>query len=134
REVGGDFSGQDFGRLAVHASERGMGVLNIRVLAAGALGGSIDRAGSNAIARGAEPERDLERARIVADSLEDEPGTLAQQALRFALHAPGISAVLVGFSSRAHVHGAVGAAAMPPLREDSLARLAALHARDFGLD
>lgn len=131
REVSGRFSALDFQRLAVRASERGMGVLNIRVLAAGALGGNVERAGSYALAPGSEPERDLERARIVADTLQDEPGTLVQQALRLALHTPSISGVLVGFSSRAHVDEAVEAAGMPPLSEESLARLDALYARDF---
>ena len=123
------FSTLDYRELARVAADRGMGVLNIRVLAAGAIGGRPVR--GRAISPGSEPERDAGRAARVADALEDEPGTLAQQAIRFALGQPGISGVLVGFSNPEQVDEAVAAATLPPLSERSQARLEALYATDF---
>jgi aryl-alcohol dehydrogenase-like predicted oxidoreductase len=122
----------DYRELAVRASECGMGVLNIRVLAAGALAGQTARAGGPAMSPGSEPDRDLERAALVDAALEGEPGTPAQRAIRFALGRPGISGVLVGFSNAAQVEEAVAASELPAISEAGLARLERLYESDFG--
>ncbi len=129
RPVPPAFSALDYRELARVAAHRGVGVLNIRVLAAGAIGGQPVR--GRAISPGSQPERDAERAARVAVALEGEPGTLAQQAIRFALGQRGISGVLVGFSNPEQVDDAVAAATLPPLGARSQARLEALYATDL---
>jgi L-glyceraldehyde 3-phosphate reductase len=124
------FSAADYRELAASCRQRRIGVLNIRVLAAGALGGQDPRGGF-AMSPGSEPERDARRAELVAAALQGEPGSLAQCAIRYALARPEISAVLVGFSTPEQVDEAVAAAGMGPLSEDSLARLEALYESDF---
>ena len=124
------FSAADYRELALACERNGMGVLNIRVLAAGALGGRLPRGGF-AMSPGSEPERDIRRAELVATALRQEPGTPAQKAIRYALGRPGISGVLVGFSTPEQVDEAVAATAMPPLSEASLDRLEALYESDF---
>jgi L-glyceraldehyde 3-phosphate reductase len=131
RPVPEAFSARDYRELAVRASERGMGVLNIRVLAAGALAGHTARAGGFAMSPGSEPDRDLERAVLVDAAFEGQPGTPAQRAIRFALGQPGISGVLVGTAGAAEVDEAVAAAALPPLSDDAMQRLEALYESDF---
>lgn len=124
------FSAEDYRGLARVASERGMAVLNIRVLAAGALAGQPPRGGF-AMSPGSEPERDAARARRIDEALRGEPGTPAQRAIRFALARPAISAVLVGFSNPEQVDEAAAAVSLPPPRPAALERLEALYANDF---
>jgi L-galactose dehydrogenase/L-glyceraldehyde 3-phosphate reductase len=125
------FSAENYRELARAASERGIGVLNIRVLAAGALGGQPARSGGFAMSPGSEPDRDLGRAALVNEAFEGEPGTPAQRAIRFALGRPGIAGVLVGFSNPDQVDEAVAATELPPLSDGALERLEALYESDF---
>lgn len=132
RPVPHRFSAVDYEELAVRASEQGIGALDIRVLAAGAIAGHTVRAGGRALSVGSEPDRDLERARLVTEAFQGEPGTPVQRAIRFALNQPGLSGVLVGTASAAEVDEAVAAAALPPLSPEAMERLEALYASDFG--
>ena len=125
------WSSEDYRELAVGASERGMGTLNIRVLAAGAVAGHTARAGGRAMSPGSEPDRDIERAGLVDIALEGEPGTPVQRAIRFALGQPGLAGVLVGTADAAEVDEAVAAATLPPLSAEAIQRLEALYESDF---
>ncbi|MEZ4502313.1 MAG: aldo/keto reductase [Dehalococcoidia bacterium] len=125
-------SAYDYGGLLNDAAARGMGVLNIRVLAAGAVAGDARRAGGRPLSPGSDGERDLERAERLRAAWEGEPGSMAQRAIRFALDTPGVSGVLVGFANLAQVDEAIEAASMPPLSEGATRALEALHASDFG--
>lgn len=97
---------QDFGGLVARAAERGVGVINIRVFAAGALAGDVVRhpvagpIGGRPLVAGAAYADDVARsdglARLAAElGLESS----LELALRFAIGAPGISTVLVGLAS-----------------------------------
>jgi aryl-alcohol dehydrogenase-like predicted oxidoreductase len=130
RRIPAAFSAENYRGIAQSCSQRGMGVLNIRVLAAGALGGQSPRGGF-AMSPGSDPERDVRRAQLVADALREEPGSLAQKAIRYALARSEISGVLVGFSTPEQVDEAVAATEMGALSEASLARLEALYGSDF---
>ena len=125
------WTSEDYRELALRAADRGMGTLNIRVLAAGAVAGATTRAGTRAMSPGSEPDRDAARARLVDEALEGEPGMPAQRAIRFALDQPGLSGVLVGTASAAEVEHAVAATALPSLSPAALARLEVLYASDF---
>lgn len=130
REMPEAFSSLDYRGLAVSAASRGMGVLNIRVLAAGVLGGQEPR-GSHEMSPGSPPQLDAERATLVDAALAGEPGTPAQRAIRFGVGQPGISGVLVGFANREQVDEAAGAAELPPLSAEAIGRLEALYESDF---
>ncbi len=104
---------QDFAGLIGAAAASGVGVIAIRVMAAGALsaqGARHANAGDPGpqLAAGAEYGRDVERAaairRLAADLGYDGPMELA---LRFALATPGISTVLVGYSDRQQLEDAL---------------------------
>jgi aryl-alcohol dehydrogenase-like predicted oxidoreductase len=120
---------QDFAGLIGAAAAAGMGVITIRALAAGALLANPRRhpnAGDPGplLARGAEYERDLERAQairaIAAELGYESPLELA---LRFALATPGISTVLVGFSDPGQLEDALRWAARGPLPGDVVRRV-----------
>lgn len=104
---------QDFAGLIGAAAAAGVGVINIRVMAAGALSAQATRhanAGDPGplLAGGAGYRHDLERAaaiRTLAGDLGyDGPMELA---LRFALATPGISTVLVGYSDLTQLEDAL---------------------------
>ncbi len=119
----------DFAGLIGAAAAAGMGVIAIRVMAAGALVARPNRhpnAGDPGalLARGAEYERDLERAQAIRDAAAElgYDGPL-ELALRFALAAPGISTVLVGYSDQMQLDDALRWAGRGPLPGDAVRRV-----------
>jgi len=120
--------GQDFAGLIDHAA--GLGVIAIRVLAAGALSGTAERAPNASAApgaplvRGGEFERDVARARELA-SLAAAWGleSTVELAVRFALAKPGVSTVLVGYSDLQQLDDAIRWAERGPLPADAVARV-----------
>ncbi|MBI4220895.1 MAG: aldo/keto reductase [Chloroflexi bacterium] len=131
RKVGPNFSAQDFRDLIGAAHGKGMGVLNIRVLAAGVIAGRQALAGFGPLSGGNDPESDQRRTRLVEEALAAEKGTMAQKAVRFALSDRRISGVLVGFSEPGHVDDAVTAVDMGPLSDAAIRRLQELWRADF---
>ncbi len=125
-------SAQDFAGLIDRASSARTGVIVIRPLAAGALGGqeqrhpvagdpgtSLDSGGDYATAR--------DRARAVeelARALDLE--SPAELAVRFALAKAGVSTVLVGLSDRVQLQAALRWAERGPLDNEAIERVLAL--------
>lgn len=123
---------QDFAGLIDAAASAGLGVIAIRVMAAGALSAQPGRhmnAGDpgSQLAAGAGYGRDLERAaairRLAAELGYDGPLELA---LRFALAAQGISTVLVGYSDRIQLEDALRWTGRGPAPADVIERVAGL--------
>jgi aryl-alcohol dehydrogenase-like predicted oxidoreductase len=132
RASGGE---QDFEGLIGVASAAGVGVINIRVMAAGALSARPSRhanAGDPGpmLVEGAAYARDLERAEAIqalaAESGCEEPLELA---LRFAMGTLGISTVLVGYSDRLQLEDALKWAGRGPLSPDRASRVVQLARR-----
>ena len=123
------FDMPDYGNLIGRASANGMGVLVIRVLAAGALSGEATRhpvavPSVAPIGSGRDYDQDQERAddfRFL--EREGYVGSLVEASLRFALGNAGVSSVLVGYSSLEHLEQAVEYAAKGPLPPEAMARL-----------
>ncbi len=124
------FDMPDYGDLIGRASASGMGVLVIRVLAAGALSGESTRHAVAVpsvapIGSGRDYGQDQTRAngfRFLQQ--EGYVGSLVEASLRFALGNPGVSSVLVGYSSMEHLEQAVDCSAKGPLPSEATARLA----------
>ncbi len=121
------FTALDLRQVAALAHERGLGVLNIRVLAAGALAGRTLPARDLPLADGADAAAEAARAAALRRALGIDAQGLAGLALRFALQRPEIDAVLVGFGAAAHVDEAVAAAGGPPLDEATMQAIARLY-------
>lgn len=132
------FVGHDFRHLIDRAAGHEMGVVVIRVMAAGALGGVSARRGhaSPSIgspmvtdsAYGADEERASKLDFLVSGDIQSRP----QAAVRFALMHTGVSTVLVGFSSRAQIEEGASASEKRPIPHEALSRLHRLWASDFG--
>jgi aryl-alcohol dehydrogenase-like predicted oxidoreductase len=116
-----DFPFQDYRQLITRAAERQMGVIAIRVLAAGALSGQADRhpwaAQSVApIATHGDFAADVTSAQRFAFLVNQGwAASLVEAAIRFALSQPAISTALVGLSSLEQLEQAIVAAEKGPL-------------------
>ncbi len=126
------FPAQDFGRLLARTRAQGMGVIAIRILAAGALSGALERhpvavPTVDPIASGPDYATDVQRARRLSPLVEEgHVGDLVEASLRFALGGDGVSTVLLGYSSLEHLETAAAAVAKGPLPPPALERLSAL--------
>ncbi len=129
------FPAQDFGRLLDRARAHLVGVIVVRVLAAGALSGETARhpvavPAVEPIASGPDYGADVERARLLrALVTEGHAGSLVEAAFRFPLASDTVSTVLVGASSLEQLEQAASAVARGPLPAAALTRLQELWAR-----
>jgi aryl-alcohol dehydrogenase-like predicted oxidoreductase len=123
------FPFQDFGRLAEHAAQQGMGVIAIRILAGGALSGAMDRhpvasQSVNPIASEQAYSADVAGAQRYRFLVEDGVvSSLVEAAIRFVVSTPSISTALLGISSRDQLEQAVQYVERGPLPADILGRI-----------
>ncbi|MHB8647219.1 MAG: aldo/keto reductase [Thermomicrobiales bacterium] len=120
---------QDFGGLIDSAAGAGVGVIAIRVLAAGALALQPERhanAGDpgSPLAGGAAYAHDMNRAKDLSwFATEAGLENTLEMAVRFALAKPGIATVLVGYSDLAQLEDALRWTARGPLPPDVVAQI-----------
>jgi aryl-alcohol dehydrogenase-like predicted oxidoreductase len=110
------------------AAEAGMNALAIRILAAGALGGVVERhplAGGTGgtLISGTDYEADVSRADRLRPIASELGASLPELAIRFALSKPGIASTLVGFSSLEQIDTACRAADAGPLADEVVQRI-----------
>lgn len=133
------FKGQDFRQLINSAAANKMGVVVIRVIAGGALGGPAARTGYAAssigggLTPGSEYKDDEVRAGKLGFLLDSDLNSIPQAAVRFALDNPNVSTVLVGYSNNAQISEAAACSGKKPIPESQLERLTRLWATDFGI-
>jgi aryl-alcohol dehydrogenase-like predicted oxidoreductase len=129
--VPASFPNQNFGQIIDRASAQRMGCIGIRVLAAGALSGVEARhpiavPSVAPIGTGADYQSDVKLARTLQFLIEDGYAAhLIEASMRFAWSKPGMSTVLVGYSSLDHLEQALVAAehgALPPVAMQRLAQ------------
>jgi aryl-alcohol dehydrogenase-like predicted oxidoreductase len=131
------FPAQDFRLLAERARQRQMGVINIRVLAAGALSGVMDRhalamPSVPPIASGADYAADVRQARRLRPLVDKgHAADLVEASIRHSLASPAVSTVLVGYSTLEQLETALAAVARGPLPAPALDLLRTLWA-DLG--
>lgn len=128
------YPAQDYGRLFDHTQKAGVGVVGIRVLAAGALSGSAARhptasAPPAPIGSAHSYEMDVERAkRLMPLVTEGFASSLVEAAIRFAITHPAMGTILVGMATVEEFQGSLAAVQKGPLPQAALDRLAALTA------
>jgi aryl-alcohol dehydrogenase-like predicted oxidoreductase len=134
-----NFNSQNFGRLIEKAARKGMGVAAIRVLAGGALGGAISRAGyaaptvGGALVSGSEYQIDRNRASKLGFLLKADIDNLSQAGIRFVLGQPDVSIVLVGFSDVSQIEEAELCSDRGPLAGSDVEQLQKLWTINFGI-
>ena len=137
-QVPTDFPYQDYRQLIDRASSQQMGVIVIRLLAGGALSGTLDRHPVGArsvipIATERDYATDVARARRFAFLVErGTVGSLVEAAIRFVISKPEVSTALVGISSLEQLEQAVEYANRGPLPADVLRRVHEIQAEVAG--
>jgi aryl-alcohol dehydrogenase-like predicted oxidoreductase len=115
------FPFQDFKQLIHQASKHGIGIIAIRVLAAGALSGTIQRHSNAAktvspIATSKDYAQDVTRAQMFRFLVEQGyTDSLVEAAIRFAISNSVVSTALVGFSNLEQLEQAAEYVAKGPL-------------------
>jgi len=128
-DVAPGFDMPDYKRLIDRANAAEMGVIVIRVLAAGALSGVAERdpvavSSVAPIGSGRDYQQDFDRSagfRFLVD--EGYADDLVEASVRFALSNSGVSTVLVGYSNMDHLEQSVRFADKGPLPSEALDRL-----------
>ncbi|HMR32729.1 MAG TPA: aldo/keto reductase [Geminicoccaceae bacterium] len=120
------WTGQDFGGIIEACTAREMGIMNIRVLAGGALTGAEPHGREVIVTSDADVAGEYERARKVLRRLGDAFGSPAQTAIRYALANPDLSTIVVGLASLAQLDEALEAFAAGPLPPDALDEIEAV--------
>jgi len=123
------FDMPDYGRLIDLAAEKQVGIIVIRVLAAGALTGASVRhpvAVPTVAPIGSSKDFQQDEFRAAQFTFLVDEGFAAdmpEASIRFALSKPSVSTVLVGYSDMDHLEKSVAYAAKGPLTQEALARL-----------
>jgi len=136
--VASGFPAHDFRNLLAHTRAASMGVIAIRVLAAGALSGVEARhpLGSPSvepIGSGSAYRIDVERARRLEPLVrEGHADSLIELAIRFAISQEAVSTALVGYSTLEHLEYAAAAANKGPLAREAIDRIVALQGSFVG--
>ena len=126
------YPAQDYGRLFDHTLAAGVGVVGIRVLAAGALSGSAERhpiasPPPEPIGSALSYDTDLARAqRLMSLVTEGFAASLTEAATRFAIGHKAMGSILVGMATVDEFESALAAVLKGPLSAEALARLSAL--------
>ena len=128
-DVDPGFDMPDFKRIIDKSNAAGMGVIVIRVLAAGALSGVAERDPVAVptvapIGSGRDYQQDFDRSEgfrfLVNEGFAND---LVEASVRFALSNKGVSTVLVGYSNLDHLEQSVRFSEKGPLPSEALARL-----------
>ena len=126
------YPAQDYGRLFDHTLAAGVGVVGIRVLAAGALSGSAERhpiasPPPEPIGSALSYDTDLARAqRLMPLVTEGFAASLTEAATRFAIGHKAMGSILVGMATVDEFESALAAVLKGPLSAEALARLRTL--------
>jgi aryl-alcohol dehydrogenase-like predicted oxidoreductase len=124
-----NYPAQDYGRLFDRTSSAGVGVVGIRVLAGGALSGSIERhpiAGPppEPIGSAMSYDADIVRARRLLPLVKEGfAASLTEAATRFAISHPAVGTILVGMATPQQFEDALAAVQKGPLPSAALDRL-----------
>ncbi|HEX3885104.1 MAG TPA: aldo/keto reductase [Stellaceae bacterium] len=130
--VPANYPAQDYGNLLAHTKAANMGVINIRVVAGGALSGSADRhpLGSpppDPIGSGGSYDTDIARAQRLQPLVsEGHADSLIEASLRFVIANDAVSTVLLGYSTMEHLEYAARSINKGPLSAAGMARAAEL--------
>jgi aryl-alcohol dehydrogenase-like predicted oxidoreductase len=111
--------------IIAEAGQRGIGVMGIRAVAAGALTDGIDRD----LPAGHAVRADFDRAAAVRELARELGESTAALAHRYALSVPGVDTVVLGVKNRDELRDGLAAEARGPLPADVIAEIDARAAR-----
>jgi aryl-alcohol dehydrogenase-like predicted oxidoreductase len=118
----------DFAGLLETTQKRDLGVMTIRIFAAGHLATKVRHGREWPVTENSSNEAEEARAAAVWQALGDSHGTPAQTALRFGLANEALSTIEVGMAKMEHLEQALAAEAAGPLPADCYESLRSLWA------
>jgi aryl-alcohol dehydrogenase-like predicted oxidoreductase len=126
----------NFRQLISRAAELDVGVVAIRILGGGVLGGIAARQGASGTTssqsiHGLTRSDEFKQANLLGSITGDSGSDVRDLAVRFAIANKEIASALVGFSTVEHLEAATKALAMGPPTEDDLRRLNMLWTTGF---
>jgi D-threo-aldose 1-dehydrogenase len=121
RGMPADRKGQDFAGLVAACKARDVGVMAIRVLAAGVLATEERHGREILITRSTDLASEEATAQRIFDRLGTAYGTRAQTAIRYALANGDLSTIVLGLATLDHLDEALAAFAAGPLPEAAVA-------------
>ncbi len=125
------WTGQDFAGLLDACRSHDMGVIAIRVLAAGILASDRRHGRESMLTSDTDVASEERKTRAVFAALGDGHGTRAQAAIRFVLSNPDIAAANIGVAEPAQLDESLLAVDLGPLPDEVLTRLDALYDTNF---
>jgi aryl-alcohol dehydrogenase-like predicted oxidoreductase len=125
------WTGQNFAGLLDACRSRDMGVIAIRIMAAGILASDVRHGRESMLTSDTDVASEERKAHAVFDALGDGHGTRAQASIRFVLSNAVISAANIGVAEPAQFDESLGAVELGPLPGEALARLDGLYDTDF---
>ena len=128
--AGPGWNSSDFDGLLHRCAAQDMGVMGIRIFAAGHLASRERHGREVAITANAEDAAEETRAKAALEVLGSQYGTGAQAALRFGLACPLLSTIVVGIGETWHLDEALAAANMGPLPASAIQALERLWRSD----
>ena len=126
--------GQDFTGVLDCCAENDVGVIAIRILAAGAIIGETRHYKDRIVTKDTNVEDVAFKAGAIRELLGDSQGSLAQAAIRFVLAHPAIASINFGARNLDEFEDGLAAVEMGPLPEGVMAELDALFHSNFGRD
>ena len=132
RDMPSGWRGHDFGNLIASCKKHNVGVLIIRVLAAGIIATDVRHGRESPLTR-TDVSTEERRAAAILNALGDGLGDRAQMALRFVLSHPDVAGAVYGMAELEHLKIGLAGQAMGPLPADALKRLDAVYAKNYGL-
>ncbi len=121
--AGPGWNSSDFDGLLHRCAAQDMGVMGIRIFAAGHLASRERHGREVAITANAEDAAEAARSEAALEALGSQHGTGAQAALRFGLACPLLSTIVVGIGETWHLDEALAAAKMGPLAAPAMQAL-----------
>jgi D-threo-aldose 1-dehydrogenase len=131
REMPAKWSGHSFDGIIEACRRQDMGIMAIRILAAGVLATDARTGREIPVSAESDVAKEEQRTRAAFAALGDAYGTRAQTAVRFALANPDVSCAIVGLASLQHLDEALAGAESGPLPEDAVASLERVYASGF---
>ena len=121
--VGPGWYSEDYRDLMSRCVARDVGVLAIRIYAAGLLASAERHGREIPVTSNSDYAQERARADAIKTALADMPGTDAQKALRFVLDHPHVDAAVIGLATLGHLHEALAVPSMASLPEALRVRL-----------
>lgn len=131
RDMPASWSGHSYQGIIAACRRQDMGIMAIRILAAGVLATDIRTGREIPVSPDNDLAEEEQRTRAVFAALHDDYGSRAQSAIRFVLSNADISGAIVGLASLDHLDEAIAGAEAGPLPEAACDALEKVYASGF---